>query len=89
MSKADHLGRLTPDAIAKQFPSGEEFLRRSEQVGVTEKSEPDVVMGRHLLALGYQPGPEIGAMLVKCREYQCESGEKNPDIICKQVLSHG
>lgn len=89
VSKADHLGRLTPDAIAKQFPSGEEFLRRSEQIDVTEKSEPDVVMGRHLLALGYQPGPEIGAMLVKCREYQYESGEKNPDIIREQVLSHG
>lgn len=84
VSKADHLGRLTPDATAKQFPSGEEFLRRAEQIHVVEKPESDVVMGRHLLARGYQPGPEIGAILTKCREVQYESGLKDPDVILER-----
>lgn len=88
-SKADHLGRLTPDAIAGRFPSGDEFLRRAKQIHVAEQAAPDVVMGRHLLARGYQPGPEVGALLVKCRSYQYESGEKDPERILDQVLANG
>jgi tRNA nucleotidyltransferase (CCA-adding enzyme) len=85
VSKADHLGR----APAKQFPSGEEFLRRAEQIHVVNQSEPDVVMGRHLIARGYQPGPQIGAILTQCREYQYEFGLTDPDAIIGKVLSNG
>jgi len=89
VSKADHLGRLTPEALAKQFPSGEEFLRRAEQIHVVNRYEPDVVMGRHLLARGYQPGPQIGVILTQCREKQYESGLTDPDAILEEVLSDG
>lgn len=89
VSKADHLGRISPDALASQFPSGEEFLRRAEQIHVVNTPEPDIVMGRHLLARGYQPGPEIGVILTRCREDQYETGENNPDIILERVLADG
>lgn len=86
VSKADHLGRSTPDALAGKFSFGEEFLRRAESIQVTEKPEPDVVMGRHLIERGHKPGPEIGRMLAKCREYQYETGLKDPDAILDVLM---
>lgn len=86
VSKADHLGRTTPDALARKFPSGEKFLRRATTVRVEEKPEPDVVMGRHLIERGYKPGPEIGRILAQCREVQYETGLRDPEAILSEVL---
>ena len=86
VSKADHFGRSTREAVARLFPVGDEFLRRAEMTQVTERPEPDIVMGRHLLNRGFQPGPEIGRILAKCREYQYDSGCKDADTILNYIL---
>lgn len=85
VSKADHLGRTTPQALNGEFPSGEEFLRRAQEVQVDVAFEPDVVMGRDLLARGFKPGPGMGEMLQRCREIQYESGLKDVESILKRL----
>lgn len=86
VSKADHLGRTTADALSGEFPSGEEFLRRSKEIKVNLKPETDIVLGRHLIARGMNPGPEFGKILTKCREIQFDQNLKDPDEILKIVL---
>ena len=87
VARADHLGRTTADALAKDFSIGEAFLKKAAEIKVVDKPEPDVVMGRHLLARGMSPGKAIGTILVKCREYQYETGSKDPEEILNAVLS--
>lgn len=86
VAKADHFGRTTPDALAREFPAGETFLAKAKEIKVEVKPEPDVVMGRHLIARGMSPGKEFGIILAKCREIQYETGSKDTEDILKQVL---
>ncbi len=86
VAKADHFGRTTPDAIAKEFPDGDAFLTKATEIKVVDKPEPDVVMGRHLIARGMAPGRQFGVILGMCRDYQYETGSKDPDEILKVVL---
>lgn len=83
VARCDHFGRTTPDALARRFPYGDAFLENAKTLKVSEKSEPDVVMGRHLIALGMKPGPEFGKFLAKCRDIQDETGLKDPHEILK------
>jgi len=86
VAKADHFGRTTPDAIARLFPAGDDFLQKAREIKVEEKPEPDVVMGRHLIARGMQPGPQFGKILDACRDIQYETGNKDPEDILRQVI---
>jgi putative nucleotidyltransferase with HDIG domain len=81
VSRADQWGRTTPDALARKFPAGEWFLEQAAKVGVQSKAEADVVQGRHLIERGMKPGPAFGPLLTACREYQYETGEKDPSKI--------
>jgi tRNA nucleotidyltransferase (CCA-adding enzyme) len=45
-----------------------------------------VVLGRHLLARGFEPGPEIGRLLACCREVQDETGWSDETRILDRVL---
>jgi tRNA nucleotidyltransferase (CCA-adding enzyme) len=87
VSKADHFGRTTKDAIARVFPSGEAFLERATAVQVDARPEPDAVLGRDLIARGFAPGPQFGEILAKCREVQYDRGLKDPDAILKEALA--
>jgi len=86
VAKADHFGRTTADAIAKEFPDGDEFLRKAQEIKVEVKPEPDIVMGRHLIAKGMIPGKGFGVILEKCRELQYQEGLKDPEEILRRVL---
>lgn len=92
VSRADALGRTTTEALAKEFEAGDRLLQRAEELKVklradqADGSEKGVVMGRHLLSRGFQPGPEIGQLLSRCLEYQFESGESDPEKILNKVL---
>lgn len=86
VAKADHFGRTTRDALAREFPAGDAFLAKAKEIKVEIKPEADVVMGRHLVARGFTPGKEFGVILTKCREIQYETGIKDPEEILKQVL---
>jgi tRNA nucleotidyltransferase (CCA-adding enzyme) len=89
VARADHLGRSTADALANEFPAGDEFLRRSEELALEEKGVKDVVMGRHLIARGFEPGPHFGPILARCREVQDETGWDDPDRILDHVFAGG
>jgi len=84
VARADHLGRTTEEAIARRFPAGDEFLAQIRALEIDTTPPRDAVLGRHVLARGVPPGPEVGRILARCRELQDESGWTDPE----QILSH-
>nr|VFJ48121.1 MAG: tRNA nucleotidyltransferase (CCA-adding enzyme) [Candidatus Kentron sp. DK] len=86
LASADHFGRGTPDALARQFPAGEEFLRMAKDLSVEQESPRDVVLGRHLIARGLHPGTHFHHILARCREVQDETGWREPERILQRVL---
>jgi len=87
LATADHFGRTTPDALAREFPDGETFRSAMESLETEEHTTKDVVMGRHLLSRGYSPGPSMGPILASCRDVQDETGWNDPDRILDEVLA--
>ncbi len=63
VARADHFGRLTPDARARTYPAGDWFLEAVEELELDEKKPKPIVMGRHLIKEGISPGPEMGEWL--------------------------
>jgi len=86
LARADHFGRTTADALARQFPAGDEFLRRAEELHVEAQATGDVVLGRHLIARGMTPGPVFGEILGRCRDIQDETGWDDPEAILARAL---
>jgi tRNA nucleotidyltransferase (CCA-adding enzyme) len=67
---ADCRGRTGPfDCSAMDW-----FLERARALGVEHEPPPPLVQGRHLLALGMAPGPEVGALLKQIYERQLDGG---------------
>ncbi len=86
VATADHLGRTTDDAFARRFPSGDHFEKMMESLELTVEAPKDVVLGRHLIARGLEPGPEFGRLLAECRDVQDETGWDDPERILDRVL---
>jgi tRNA nucleotidyltransferase (CCA-adding enzyme) len=86
LARADHLGRTTEEALARMFPAGERFVARARELLVERTAPRDVVMGRHLIARGFAPGPRFGEILRRCREVQDETGWTDPEQILAVVL---
>lgn len=87
LARADHLGRTTEEARLRIFPAGDHFMERARALELDHRPPPDVVQGRHLLAMGMKPGREIGAILDRCRQVQDETGWKSPERILEKVLA--
>lgn len=51
-------------------PPGDWLLARARALDVAAAAPKPIVMGRHLLALGLQPGPPLGRILEACYEAQ-------------------
>ena len=86
LARADQLGRTTPAALTGEFEAGDRFLEIVSDLNIKEEGPRDVVMGRHLIARGMQPGVEFAGILDRCRNYQDETGATDPDRILKAVL---
>jgi tRNA nucleotidyltransferase (CCA-adding enzyme) len=86
VATADHLGRTTDDAFARRFPSGEHFKKMMESLDLAVEPPKDVVLGRHLIARGLEPGPEFGRILAECRDVQDETGWEDAEKILDRVL---
>lgn len=86
VARADHLGRTTDDARAGRFPAGDAFLEQAGALEIVVDSPRDVVLGRHLIARGYEPGTQFGEILERCREVQDETGLRDPESILDRVL---
>ena len=72
VARADHLGRTTADALAREFPAGEWLLEQSRTLDVLEKKPKPLLTGKFLLSLGMQPGPEVGRLIAESFELQLE-----------------
>jgi tRNA nucleotidyltransferase (CCA-adding enzyme) len=48
------------------------FLERARALGVEHRPPAPLLLGRHLLALGLSPGPEIGRILKAVYERQLD-----------------
>lgn len=70
VARADHAGR--PPKQFDGFPAGEWLLTRAQRLAVDRQAPLPLVMGRHLLELGVQPGPEMGRLLDDCYEAQLD-----------------
>lgn len=68
VSRADCLGRTG------EFPTDaqEWFIERARALGVEKKAPQPILMGRHLLELGMQPGPEVGRTIRAVYEMQLD-----------------
>ena len=70
VARADHAGR--PPKPFDGFPAGTWLLERARRLEVEDQAPTPLVMGRHLLELGVQPGPDMGQLLDKCYEAQLD-----------------
>ena len=86
VARADHLGRTTADALAGRFDAGDAFLAAARVHSVEHAAPRDVVLGRHLIERGLQPGPGFAPILERCRDVQDETGWTDPDRILDRAL---
>lgn len=70
VARADYAGR--PPKPFDGFPAGEWLLERARKLEVESQAPTSLVMGRHLLELGIQPGPDMGRLLDDCYEAQLD-----------------
>lgn len=89
VATADHLGRTTEAARQGSFPERGIFLDRARAALPRLTPDAPVVRGRHLIARGFEPGPELGRLLAACRDVQDETGWSDPDRIVNRVLGAG
>ncbi len=87
VARADQLGRLTLEAKQRRFPAGDEFLLQARAARVEHQAPHDLVMGRHLLDRGIEPGRRFGWILSRCRELQDEYPEHDADELLTLVLT--
>lgn len=67
---ADRRGR--PPQDPGESPQGAWLLARAEELRVMDGAPRRLVLGRHLIALGYKPGPEFTAVLDEAYEAQLD-----------------
>ena len=60
------------DARAEDFPAGEWLLERAADLKVRRSAPEPVLLGRHLLERGWEPGPALGERLREAYEAQLE-----------------
>src|SRR5207245_9908483 len=69
VAKSDCLGR-EPGAF--NCEAMDWFLERARSLGVEHRPPAPILLGRHLLALGLEPGPRVGEILKTVYEQQLD-----------------
>lgn len=72
VSKADFLGRTTPDALSGHDPATTWLCAYAERLQVARQGPQALLQGRHLLEAGFEPGPAMGRLLKEAFEAQLE-----------------
>jgi tRNA nucleotidyltransferase (CCA-adding enzyme) len=70
VAQADRNGRL--GSGPETFPAGEWLMQQAEALSVRDAAPRPIVMGRHLIELGMNPGPAFKPILDACYEAQIE-----------------
>ena len=79
LAKADYLGRTLTDEERNSFDAGDWLLTEAEQMNVRDEAPRPLLMGRHLLAMGMSPGPEMGEVLNEAFEKQLNGDLQTED----------
>ena len=72
MAKADHRGRGAQSDEEREFPAGKWLLEKAVNLEVSEAGPVPLLMGRHLIERGAEPGPALGALLARAFEAQLD-----------------
>src|SRR5215207_6519589 len=82
VAKADSLGR-NADWVPRDKWYGSEaqewFIERARELEVERTAPPPILMGRHLLDLGVEPGPQMGEITRAVYEMQLDGRVRNLD----------
>jgi len=70
VARADQMGR--PPREASGFPAGDWLLERARALDVEAAAPRPIVLGRHLIELGLEPGPHFAPILEACYSAQIE-----------------
>jgi tRNA nucleotidyltransferase (CCA-adding enzyme) len=82
VAKADSLGR-NADWVPRELWYGSEaqewFIERSRELEVEQRPPDPILLGRHLLELGIEPGPRMGEITRAVYEMQLDGRVRNLD----------
>lgn len=70
VARADSAGR--PPMMFDGFPAGDWLLQRAKALNVADSAPQPIMLGRHLIDLGLEPGPRFGPVLDACFEAQLD-----------------
>jgi tRNA nucleotidyltransferase (CCA-adding enzyme) len=76
VAKADALGRRAPGAKEPQCEGQDWFIERARSLGVQKEGPKPLLLGRHLLEMGLQPGPRIGQITEAVYQLQLDGSVK-------------
>ena len=95
VAKADSLGRNAYWVPREQWYGAEAqewFIQRSRELQVEQRPPDPLLLGRHLLELGIQPGPRMGEITRAVYEMQLDGRVRNLDDAiaeAKKLIGHG
>jgi tRNA nucleotidyltransferase (CCA-adding enzyme) len=82
VAKADSLGRNAPWVPQEKWYGSEAqewFIQRARELDVEQRPPEPLLLGRHLLALGLEPGPRIGEITSTVYEMQLDGRVRTVD----------
>ena len=79
VAKADFLGRTTDEAQSGIYRAGEWLLERSKLLSVKKSPLANLLQGRDLVELGFEPSPKFGKILDEVYELQLDGIINNKD----------
>jgi tRNA nucleotidyltransferase (CCA-adding enzyme) len=68
------------------------FIQRSRELQVEQRPPDPLLLGRHLLDLGIEPGPRMGEITRAVYEMQLDGGVRTLDEAiaeARKIISHG
>jgi tRNA nucleotidyltransferase (CCA-adding enzyme) len=95
VAKADSLGRNADWVPREQWYGSEAqewFIQRSRELHVEQRPPDPLLLGRHLLDLGVEPGPRMGEITRAVYEMQLDGRVRNLDEAieeARRLISHG
>jgi len=82
VAKADSLGRNAPWVAQEKWYGAEAqewFIQRARELDVEQRPPEPLLLGRHLLALGVEPGPRVGEITRAVYEMQLDGRVRTVD----------
>jgi tRNA nucleotidyltransferase (CCA-adding enzyme) len=93
VAKADSLGRNAEWVPREQWYDSEAqewFIERARELAVEQQPPAPILLGRHLLELGLEPGPRIGEITKAIYEMQLDGRVRNLEdakTLAQEILS--